>query len=143
MSSPTDFTFIADALLALCDKPEDRPFYTEQALQRRFKEITCDSVIFLNVVAGDEDDVLFRREYEAVFEEAKLTERQRQVAGRKFQGLSFEQIGRALGISKQSAQSTFTQALRKLYRALKTYPYAGLSEIYRSETHRGSGRKAA
>lgn len=143
MKNPTDFSFVADALLAMCESPADRPFYTEQVLRQRFSELSCDTVIYFNLAAGRQDDELFRREFEAVFEQAKLTERQRQVMGRKLKGQSFETIGSALGVSKQSVQGTFTHGLKKLHRALRGYPYAGLSDVYRSETHRGSIRKAA
>jgi len=138
-----ELTFIADALLSMCDKPADRPFYTEEALRKRLNRETCDNVLYLNLASVEKDDDLLRQEFAGIFAEARLTQRQEQVMTRKMIGRSFEEIGRELLVSKQSAQHSFVQGLKKLHRALRVYPYAGLSAVYRSETKRGAAKKAA
>jgi hypothetical protein len=54
--------------------------------------------------------------------------------------LTFDEIGQLWNRTKQGAQRVFQQAVRKLRRAQRVYPFAGLNEVYRQEIHRGAIR---
>lgn len=140
-----DLGLVADSLLALCERSPDAPFYTEEALKAKDRTAAKKGeVLYLHFALLKRDDELFRRECNALFELAKLTARQAEVVSLRLDGWSFERIGLDRGGSKQANQRIFMQGIKKLARALRVYPYSGLSEIYRRETKRGrSSKKAA
>jgi hypothetical protein len=114
--SPDDLSFVADALLALCERGSERPWYSEEGMR------------------------VLSRECHDVFCRAGLTRRQSVVLLQRLEGWTFEEIGRAVGGSKQGAQHVFVQAVKKIARAFRVYPFKGLSEVYRWETRRGLRR---
>lgn len=131
-----DMRFVADALLALCEPEPSAPFYTEPRFElrmrtdrRRTRELATRTPPLPDLFLG--------RECRSVIRAAKLTQRQWQVVHLRLAGVTFEQIGRIGGHSKQGAQNIFVAALKKIRHAFTVYPYAGLSDVYRSETRRG------
>lgn len=130
--------FIADALLAMCEREPDRPFYSDRSMTLKLKVAEHRDPLYAHLMVGRSDDPLLRSEIEGIFELAKLTEKQSNVLTKRLDGFTFDEIGRLAGHSKQSAQRIFQQALKKLARAFRVYPYRGLSEVYRRELKRGS-----
>lgn len=133
--------FIADALLALCERSPERPYYTEFAMRGKLARADKREPLYGHLLLGRRDDALLRSECAAVFEIARLTTRQQEVLWMRLEGWTFEEIGTKRGHSKQGAQHIFVQALKKLARSFRTYPYQGLSEVYRRETKRGSSSR--
>lgn len=135
-----DFAFVADALLALCEREREAPFYSNEEF--RLKELVASrrDRFAGHLGLAEESDFLFQEECRAVFDNAKLTERQAEVLTQRLEGCTFEQIGKESGHSKQNAQSVFILAIKKLSRSFHVYRYRGLSEVYRGETQRGVRR---
>lgn len=135
--SQDDLSFVADALIALCQAPPDRPCYSEPGFQIKLKQAKLREPLYGHLVQEQGEDPLLRLECREVFDMAKLTARQHDVLQRRLDGWTFEEIGRAGKHSKQAAQHIFVQALKKIARAFRVYEYKGLSEVYRQETRRG------
>jgi hypothetical protein len=132
-----DAAFIADALLALCDQDSERPFYCESTIRSKLKLAERREPLFAHWLSRTMDPPLLRDECRELILAAGLTERQLDVLGKRLEGWTFEEIGVAGGHSKQGAQHIFVQALKKLARAFRVYPFKGLSEVYRQEVRRG------
>lgn len=135
-----DLSFLADALLSLCERDDTRPFYSERGIRIKQKLAEIREPLYAHHVLSRGDEPLLRRECEAVFTKARLTERQTDVLHKRLEGWTFEEIGQSGGHSKQGAQHIFVQALKKLTRSFRVYPFRGLSEVYWRETHRGCSR---
>lgn len=133
-----DLAFVADALLALCDRSENRPFYSEDAFRLKLRLAVQREPVYARMVSPSQHDPLLMEECRCVIAEARLTERQLDVLSKRLDGWTFEEIGRAGGHSKQGAQNIFLQALKKIARAFRVYPFRGLSEVYRREVRRGA-----
>lgn len=140
--APDDLSFVAEALLALCEHSFETPFYGEERLRQKRLLAEQRERRHAECVIPVPADVLLQRECEDVFRRASLTARQSDVFFRRLAGWTFEEIGSAFGNSKQAAQRVFVQALKKISRAFRVYPFKGLSEVYRWETHRGLRRLA-
>lgn len=134
--------FVADALLALSEKPTDRPFYSDEGLRSKLFVAERRDAVYGYLAASRPGDPLLISECRDVFESAGLTDRQRVVFQMRMEGHTFEEIGKARGHSKQGAQHNFILALKKLLRAFHNYPFRGLSEVYRFESRRGQRRHA-
>ena len=132
-----DLAFVADALLALCEKDRRAPFYGEEAFKTKLKRSFEGDALFEHLLSRTGHDELLQHECIGVFRHAHLTRRQSDVLHLKLEGFTFEEIGHRAGHTKQGAQSIFSQALKKLVRSFHVYPYAGLSDVYRRETRRG------
>jgi hypothetical protein len=135
-----DLSFVADALLELCQKPSDRPYYTEHGMAARLKLAERRDPLAQSIEVLRPEDPLLRAECHEVFRQAKLTDRQAQVLAKRLEGWTFEEIGQAAGHSKQSVQHVFVLALKKIVRTFRVYPFKGLSDVYRSEVRRGLTR---
>jgi hypothetical protein len=133
-----DLRFVADALIALCEKDAKRPFYGEASFNLKLKKADQREPLVGHLLQPDNDDDLWRDECKSVFDQAKLTQRQYEVLCQRLDGWSFEEIGRCGGHTRQGAQSIFVQALKKIRRAYHVYPFVGISEVYRSEIRRGA-----
>jgi hypothetical protein len=138
--SPDDLSFVADALLALCERGSERPWYSEEGMRVKLKLAERREPQFGHLVRQTDGDPLLSRECHDVFCRAGLTRRQSVVLLQRLEGWTFEEIGRAVGGSKQGAQHVFVQAVKKIARACRVYPFKGLSEVYRWETRRGLRR---
>lgn len=134
-----DLRFIADALVALCQKDNQAPFYSEAAFEKRLRRHERRDSLLAKVLRVRQD-TLWADECRDVLANANLTARQSHVLNLRLEGFTFEEIGNACGHSKQGAQSIFLQALKKLTRAFHVYPYSGLSDVYRWEVKRGGTR---
>lgn len=133
-----DLSFVADALLSLCDRSDDAPFYTEDIMRSKLKRAEIKDPKAGHCVLPRAESELFRRELNELFESAGLTERQYEVLLLRLDGWTFEEIGAKGGHSKQGAQNIFLQALKKLVRTFRVYRFRGLSDVYEQETHRGA-----
>jgi len=138
--SNDDLNFVAEALLALCERDATRPFYTEDRLALRLKMAERREPIYGHLVSRQGEDPLLHAECRDVYAKAKLTDRQADVFAKRMAGWTFEEIGTRSGHTKQAAQNIFVQALKKIARSFRVYPFKGLSEVYRHEVRRGIGR---
>lgn len=134
-----EMCFVADALLALCDEDPGEPIALEEELTLKFRLAKRRDwfATVLNLSRREDDDLL-SNEFRQVFRIAKLTPIQAEVLDLRMSGLSFDTIGRHRLSSKQGAQNVFLQAIKKIWRVWRVYPYAGLSDVYRNELRRGS-----
>jgi len=132
-----DFAFVADALLALCERDRDAPFFSEEELRLRKLYENQQEVFGTQLPLINGPDWLLRDECLEIYRGAQLTKRQATVLQKRLAGFTFEEIGLRSGHSKQGAQSVFIQAIKKLARSCAVYRYVGLSEVYRRETRRG------
>lgn len=135
-----DFGFVADALLALCERDNEKPFYSDEEFRHKLIKASRKEPFASQLPLAEGHQVLLHDECCAVFEKARLTKRQADVLTRRLEGFTFEEIGDTAGHSKQGAQSIFVQALKKLSRSFHVYRYTGLSDVYRKETRRGVRR---
>jgi DNA-directed RNA polymerase sigma subunit (sigma70/sigma32) len=133
-----DYSFIAEALLALCEKDRQSPFVSERRLEQKIRKDQQQDELALQLARKQPDDALLESECLEIVNLAKLTHRQTHVFHLRLQGHTFDEIGKGAGHSKQGAQSIFIQALKKIVRAFRVYPYTGLSDVYRWEVHRGA-----
>lgn len=118
--------------------PQSRPFYSEEALERRIAYNNRRATENGPKSYGNEPHPFRAKELRALIRVAKLTRRQLQVVGLRSKGFTFDEIGRLLRTTKQAAHRICSQALRKLRRASRVYPFVGLNEVYRQEIHRGA-----
>ena len=133
-----DLSFVADALLALCARERDAPFYTGDGYEAKLRRIRRREREPVGELVSGRVDSLLGVECRDVLRNAGLTERQREVLDLRLEGFTFEEIGQMGRTTKQGAMSVFIQALKKVSRTFAAYPYAGLSEVYRSEVRRRS-----
>lgn len=133
-----DYAFVADALLTLCANDKKAPFYTEANYDLQLRKDRKNPPLHDRIVGLIGHDDIERQECRRILDRAALTRRQHDVFSRRIDGQAFESIGRAIGSTKQSAQSTFLAALKKISRAAHVYPYTGLSDVYRQEVRRGA-----
>lgn len=135
-----DLSFLADALLALCERDAERPCYSEHGIKVKQRLAAMRDHRYAHCLLPQSADPLLRHECNDVFARASLTDRQANVLLRRLDGWTFEEIGREAGHSKQGAQHIFVQAMKKLTLTFRVYPFKGLSDVYRWETHRGVRR---
>ncbi len=135
---PEDLSFVADALLALCEREPDAPFFTEDGFEAKMMRIRQRESTSAGELVSGRRDAMLVIECRDVMRAAGLTPRQREVLDLRLEGFTFEEIGRFGRTTKQGAMSVFIQAIKKVSRTFKAYPYAGLSEVYRSEVKRRS-----
>jgi DNA-binding NarL/FixJ family response regulator len=132
--------FVAEALLEMCEQERSAPFYTDRLYARLTRRRSEREVPYGALLRRFGHDSLLASECEEVYHMAKLTPRQSEVLSMRLEGYSFEEIGRHRRHTKQGAQRIFVQALKKIAHSFRVYPYAGLSDVYERETHRGCRR---
>lgn len=137
-----DISFVADALLALCEKDSSAPFYSEGVLDIKIRRAERRARPLAEFLLRREDEGMLAHEWSDALRRADLTENQREVLEMRLNGRTFDEIGRRRCTTKQGAQRVFVHALKKLVRAWDVYPYQGLSDVYRSEIRRGRRAKA-
>ena len=142
MLAAEDLSFVADALLALCDDDGDAPAYNDVVFRQKLCLSRLRDPVAAQSLLNLAPDPLRWSEVAGLILAAELTDRQRDALFLRLDGFDFEGVGRLLGASRQSIRSTFLAALVKVRRASRTYRYTGLAEVYRSETRRGVGRGA-
>jgi hypothetical protein len=133
-----DLSFVADALLAMCESERDAPFYTENGFEAKLQRIRRRETHSASELISGRGDRMLAVECRDVLKDAGLTPRQWEVLDLRLEGFTFEEIGGFSRTSKQAAMNVFIQALKKVSRTFRAYPYAGLSEVYRSEVKRRS-----
>ncbi len=127
-------SFVTDALMTIYDDSSSsrKPQPRVEAL-----DWLQDTQLYQAMLRGKRHDTLLAMECKEIYHTAKLTRRQSKVLELRLGGWTFEEIGNKRGHSRQGAQQIFSQALKKLARALRVYPYKGLSEVYQDELRRG------
>lgn len=83
------------------------------------------------------DLYLVEQEWNAIFSQVQLTDRQAEVVAYRLEGKTFEEIGRMSGCSKQAILNVLRQACKKIEAFSNVNPMSGLAEVYRAETRRG------
>lgn len=135
-----DLAFAADALLDLCAEDARAPYYKEEYLRVKMERESAREPLYEQLVPRTGASEILRRECAALISRAGLTERQMRILGLKLDGRTFGEIATRLGTSRQGAQQVFSQGIKKIARAWRVYPYAGLSDVYRREARRGLAR---
>lgn len=131
-----------ESLIARIPQDPSAPFYLEDTLRRKLDRSA------VRALRQAEDpcslrpvQALIDSEWADIVAAANLTERQRQVLALRMEGVTYVEMGERFGITKQSAQNTYTQAAKRIARAWMDYRYHGLAEVYHQETHRGVRRR--
>ncbi|MEI7577158.1 MAG: hypothetical protein WCK51_09705 [Armatimonadota bacterium] len=119
---------------------EEHPFFSDAGLERRIAYSRRQALLHANIINQDQSNPFKNGELRNILKEAKLTRRQYEVIKLRARGLTFEEIGKYWNRTKQGAQRVYQQAVRKLQRARRVYPFTGLNEVYRQEIHRGGIR---
>lgn len=132
-----DFSFIADALLAMVGQDHSAPFELDAFDRKRPTTARQKEALIRFASAKRPEDELLENECRTIFDKANLTEKQAEVLDLRLLGLSFEQIARCKGTSRQGSMKVFLQAIKKIGRVMRVYPYTGLSDVYRYEVRRG------
>jgi DNA-binding NarL/FixJ family response regulator len=137
-ASPQELALLADAILAKTPRDPDRPHYVEAWFDRKLRIARARDRDNARRLSQDADPSapLWRAEVRRLLDRAELTRIQAMVVRAFLLGQTWVEIGRRTGRTKQSAQQHFRAALRKLERAARTDPYAGLAEVYRAEVRR-------
>ena len=125
--------------LSLPNDPE-HPFFSDAGLERRIAYGRRKALANAATLHQSHNDPFRRGELRNILKAARLTKRQYEVIKLRSRGLTFEQIGKLWNRTKQGARRVYQQALRKLQRARRVYPFTGLNEVYRQEIHRGAFR---
>lgn len=134
--NPIDLSFVADALLAMCEPEPDAPYFTENGFETKLQRIRQRETYTASELISGRGDQMLTIECRDVMMAAGLTSRQREVLDLRLEGFTFEEIGGFSRTSKQAAMNVFIQALKKVSRTFRAYRYAGLSEVYGSEVKR-------
>jgi hypothetical protein len=130
-----DISFVADALFALCDTSQLVP--CERRVKTVLMQEVPENLLYQAILLVKGHEPLLEVECREIYTKADLTPLQSKVLEMRLKGWTFEEIGRKRGHTKQGAQNIFVQALKKLARSLRVYPYTGLSEVYQGELRRG------
>jgi len=134
-----DLSFVADALLALCEPDPDMPVFDELGMDRKMQAARKNDTRYVTDLAKKSTGAdLLASELADVLAQSTLTCRQMEVFQLRLQGFTFEEIGGRGLHTKQAAQAVFVQALKKLARSYRVYRYEGLNEVYESERRRGT-----
>lgn len=129
---------VADRLLAEAPRNPEAPHYTEQRFERKRRDMLQRlSSLPLPAPNGVQRDLLLS-EWAEVIRLSGINERQVELLRLRYDGWTFEEIGRAQGVSKQAVAAAFGKAAKRLALAWSTYPYRGLAEVYSQEVHRRS-----
>ena len=119
---------------------DERPFFSDAGLERKIAYNRRQTLAYASLINQNQTNPFRTVELRNILTSAKLTRRQYQVIKLRARGLTFEEIGKLWNRTKQGAQRVYQQAVRKLQRARRVYPFAGLNEVYRQEIHRGGIR---
>jgi hypothetical protein len=126
----------ADALLAEHERDPERPWYTTANFARKLRASNARASRSAVADGSEAADLLMRRQLADLAGKARLTCKQSQVVGHRLFGDSLVEIAKLYGYTKQCAFVIFSQAVRRLRRALKDDPYFGIEEVYRAEVRR-------
>jgi hypothetical protein len=132
-----DLAFVAEALLEMCATERKPLFYTEYRYKKKLRREQRREPVYEIILRQHGHDPLLESECRGVYGSAGLTARQLFVVEMRVAGHTFDEIGKALGNTKQATQHIFVLALKKIANAFHVYPYTGMSDVYRSETRRG------
>ncbi|MCX7801110.1 MAG: hypothetical protein N2109_12320 [Fimbriimonadales bacterium] len=134
-------SLLADCLLAAAPQDPERPFYREDTFRSKERlSRRREPRLGLCAIARPESP-LAQAELEGLLSHARLTETQERVVRLRVAGWTYDEIGEARGCSKQAAQRLWSKAAARLRRALETYRFAGLADVYRAETSRRGPRR--
>jgi hypothetical protein len=136
MKNTEDLSFVADVLLAIVGPDSSAPFEFDILPRKKASGRQLPAFVLL-ATCQKPDDELLAAECMEIFRRAELTECQAEVLDMRLLGLTFDQIGVCKGRSRQGVMSVFLQAVKKIGRVMRVYPYTGLSDVYRHEIRRG------
>ncbi len=129
----------ADQILRRIERIDACPHYVEDSFRRKMM-LALNRERKLRPAQEDKSHVyLLEMEWERVFCQARLTQRQIDVVRARLAGQTFEEAGQRQGCSKQAILNILKQAVKKIEAVSSVYPYTGLAEVYREEVRRGIG----
>ena len=131
----------ADALLARCGQDRERPFYRDDTFRSKERASRIREPRFGLCAQAKPESPLAESEFEGLLAWARLTEAQEQVVRLRVAGWTLGEIGELRGCTKQAVNNVLAKAAARLERALRTYPYSGLAEVYRAEVSRRGPRR--
>lgn len=133
-----DLQFLADALLAIVGPNPGSPFSYDTLASYKPQMGPHKMHEFVRISSSRRpNDEMWELECIEIYQRAELTKNQAEVLEMRLLGLSFDQIGHIKSSSRQGAMQVFLQAIKKIGRVMRVYPYVGLSDVYRSEIRRG------
>lgn len=131
-----------DRLLSQAKRSPDAPFYTDTGFQRKLERIKNRERSFASVhllyLPRAKRERVQKAEIEQAVSQAELTTKQKQIVLDRLCGMTWEEIGRNYGSSKQNVAKIFQRAMKKVRYALSTNPFRGLHEVYWQEVTRFS-----
>lgn len=131
-----------DRLLSQVNRSPDAPFYTDTGFQRKLERIKHREISFASVnllyLPKAERRRVQKAEIEDAIIQANLTAKQKQIVRDRLCGMTWNEIGRNCGNSKQNVAKIFQRAMRRVRHALNTNPFEGLHEVYWQEVMRFS-----
>lgn len=140
-----ELSYAADRLLSQVPRKPDEPHYVEDTFQRKLQLAWFRDPRAPEPPRDPTNTYLLQTEWADIFRRAKLTARQQDVVRLRIQGKTFEEIGNRTGCSKQAVLNVLKQAAKKIVQSMESYPYSGISEVYRDElkkkgSHGGPGK---
>jgi hypothetical protein len=131
-----------DRLLSQASRSPDAPFYTDVGFQRKLERIKNRETSFASInllyLPRAERKRIQKTEIEQAISQAKLSTKQKQIVLDRLCGMTWREIGRNHGNSKQNAAKIFQRAMKRVRHALTTNPFRGLHEVYWQEVMRFS-----
>jgi hypothetical protein len=111
----------------------------DEKLKREYKKLRENARRFQsNESAWNEFRRMNREEMNEVIRRAKLTPTQRTALILRSLGHSYSEMSKIMKCSRQFCCTCYLIAVKRLKPAIETFPYLGLSEVYRQEQMRGS-----
>lgn len=111
----------------------------DEKLRREYNKLKGNSRQFRsNESAWSEFRRMSRNEMNEVIRRAKLTRLQRKALILRSLGHSYGEMSQIMNCSRQFCCTCYLVAIKRLKPAIESFPYLGLSEVYRQEQMRGS-----
>ncbi len=127
----------ADALLAECARPPDRPFYRDATFAYKLRRDRDRAFKPKEPPPDPNFAPMLRQEILTILNRSGLSARERSTLREWMEGRTFQEIGQVQGVSKQMVHKVFSNAIKKIRASYHVYPYAGLHEVFREEITRG------
>lgn len=139
--APVSLSQRADALLSRCGQDRERPFYRDDTFRSKERASRFREPRFGLCAVARTESPLVESELEGLLAFAGLTETQEQAVRLRVAGWTLEEIGALRGCTRQAVKNVLAKAAARLERALQTYPYAGLADVYLAEVSRRGPRR--
>lgn len=112
--------------------------FDKKLIRERYRALNQSKQLSANESVTSEFQRMSRREMLEIIRRAKLTRYQRQALTLRCLGHSYGEMSRLMNCSRQFCCKSYLAALKRLKPAIESFPYLGLSEVYRQEQMRGS-----